>query len=216
MSILSLLKEATLTRHASLESWLPLLDASLSRSVYKNLIQKFFCYYAPLELRLLTMHSGKRGQLNYVERQKTPLLMRDLVALGETPTHIGSLERCAVLPNLSSQAESWGCLYVIEGATLGGQIISKRLRNHLALDDASGGAFFNGYGGQTGVRWKSFCASLNDYVAKYDGDTDVIFGAIQTFETLDIWLRNMQLVRSVPVINAVGVVTGKSESELQL
>jgi heme oxygenase len=48
-----------------------------------------------------------------------------------------------------------GCLYVLEGATLGGQFISRHLAT-LGIGPANGGLFFHGYGAKTGEMWKSF------------------------------------------------------------
>ena len=184
MNILSTLKDATSSRHASLEYCLPLLDMHLSNDVYKKLLQKFFAFYAPLELRLLAQHGDAHHHFDYATRKKTPLLMQDLVALNVAPSALVAASRSTVLPDLSNLAQSWGCLYVIEGATLGGQIISRHLRAQLGLDVTTGAAFFNGYGAQTGTYWKSFCAALSDQAMRY-GDTDqIVLGALQTFDTL--------------------------------
>ena len=47
--ILKHLKQATGSRHAALESRLPLLDAGMSRLSYLHFLQRFYGYYAPLE-----------------------------------------------------------------------------------------------------------------------------------------------------------------------
>ena len=47
-------------------------------------------------------------------------------------------------------------LYPLEGSTLGGQVISIRLRDNLGLNATNGGRFFNGYGEQTGQYWAEF------------------------------------------------------------
>lgn len=198
MSILTTLKDATESRHASVESCLPLLDARLSSTAYITLLQKFFAYYALLELRLLDLHGNGHTNFsknfnknfNYFERQKTPLLRWDLIALNQSPSSIVHSNRLTTLPDLSNRAQSWGCLYVIEGATLGGQIISKHLRSHLGLDITSGAAFFNGYGSKTGAYWKTFCAALTDYAAQYGNTDQIVLGAQQTFDTLQACLMS--------------------------
>lgn len=190
MSILATLKDATSSRHASLESCLPLLDMHLSNDVYKKLLKNFFAFYSPLELRLLALHGDAHRTFDYATRQKTPLLMQDLMALNVAPSVLVAASRSTALPDLSNLAQSWGCLYVIEGATLGGQIISKHLRAQLGFDVTSGAAFFNGYGAQTGAYWKRFCAALSDQATHY-GDTDqIVLGALQTFDTLHACLMS--------------------------
>jgi heme oxygenase len=50
-------------------------------------------------------------------------------------------------------------LYVLEGSTLGFQVVRKRLpADHLALTVA--GRFLLGYGPETGARWQSFQGEL--------------------------------------------------------
>jgi heme oxygenase len=52
-----------------------------------------------------------------------------------------------------------GTLYVIEGATLGGQVISRHLYRHLGFSANAGARFFNGYGDEaaTQQQWTLFC-----------------------------------------------------------
>lgn len=197
MNILKLLKVTTSAQHASIEARLPLLDANMSKGVYLSLLQKFFCYYTPLEAQLMQMFPDGPGNFAYATRQKARLLALDLRALGMTAFTIAELPHCRALPEMETVAQAWGSLYVIEGATLGGQIISSHLRENLTLDATSGAAFFTGYGSETGTHWKNFCASLMDYVARHEGSDDVISGAMQTFDTLERWLTSAAPVSTV-------------------
>jgi heme oxygenase len=94
-------------------------------------------------------------------------------------------------------------LYVIEGATLGGRIITRQLQTQLGLKPESGGAFFDGYGAQTGPYWKAFCTMLTNNADQDDGHSDnhcgdrsanesrqgtIVAGANRTFEALTHWL----------------------------
>lgn len=184
MSILTTLKEATHSRHVALEACSPLLDQQLSINEYKLLLKKFFSYYAPLERRLVALPPARLGAFRYSDRQKTRWLVQDLVALNKTLTSVAEFDPSPILPTLSTSGQVWGCLYVIEGATLGGKIISSHLRNNLGLGVTSGAAFFHGYGSQTGALWKTFCASLTDHVAQIDDVDQIVLGALQTFDTL--------------------------------
>lgn len=182
------LKQATRERHAHLEAQLPLLDPGLSHDAYRRFVGRFLGYYAPLESRLLSSPWWGPIGLAYAERRKTPHLVRDLVALGSTPAALAQVEQCRELPDVASSARLLGCLYVIEGATLGGQIITRHLNTHLGLTAQSGAAFFSGYGAQTGSRWKAFGTQLTAYVQHSGGDDEIIAGANQTFATIDRWL----------------------------
>ena len=186
--ILKNLKEATGLRHAALESRLPLLDAGMSQLSYLEFLRLFFGYYEPLEAKFLALPYWKSIGFDYTERRKTPRLMQDLRALGETPEAIQGFARCKNLPTVATQGQLLGCLYVIEGATLGGQIITRRLHANLGLTPLSGSAFVDGYGAQTGNRWKDFCTMLRANAGETGGQQDILTTANQTFETLGQWL----------------------------
>ena len=53
-----------------------------------------------------------------------------------------------------------GCLYVLEGATLGGVVIRRHPEQKLRLGPDNGAAFFHAYGPDTGRRWREFCGAL--------------------------------------------------------
>jgi heme oxygenase len=67
--------------------------------------------------------------------------------------------RVAAAPAVQSWAEALGTLYVIEGSTLGLQMVRKRLRHgHPALCGA--GRFVAGYGDASAQHWRAFLTSL--------------------------------------------------------
>ena len=93
------------------------------------------------------------------------------------------------LPQLTTEEEVYGCLYVIEGSTLGGQVISRSLREHLGIHPENGGAYFSGYGMLTGPRWKEFLARLAVVAEGKGADHEAITrSAVETFQALDRWL----------------------------
>ncbi|WP_370877052.1 biliverdin-producing heme oxygenase [Acidovorax sp. A1169] len=109
--------------------------------------------------------------------------------MGDTDASIGALPRCADLPPLTNPALLWGCLYVIEGATLGGPMIIKNLSLNLGLTVASGASFFDGYGAQTGSRWKAFCAAVpGEDVDSHGGAEAMLCSANLTFDVFSEWL----------------------------
>jgi heme oxygenase (biliverdin-IX-beta and delta-forming) len=186
--ILQRLKQATSQRHAALERQLPLLDPRLSRPVYRQCARRFFGYYAPLEARLLALPWWESIGLCYTPRHKTPRLEQDLLAMGDTSVTLARLPRCQNLPVTDTLDHLLGCLYVLEGATLGGQIITKHLEINLGVTPQSGGAFFNGYGTQTGPHWLAFCKMLMVHAERSENTENIIASANQTFATLDQWL----------------------------
>ncbi len=185
--LLQRLREETSRNHAAIESQMPVLDPDMSRETYCHLLTRFWGYYAPLEDRLRAKIEIYWPDQEYVcsERAKVPQLEKDLRALGEFSE---LLERCRNLPHLTTPAQVLGCLYVIEGATLGGQIISKHLLANLGLDPDTGAAFFNGYGTKNGNQWQSFRLFLTSNAEPIDQDDEIVCGANETFKTLGQWL----------------------------
>lgn len=186
--ILPRLKLATQARHAALESRSVLLDPGLSHATYRESLRRFFGYYAALEARMLRSHAWCDAGLAYGDRLKTPLLARDLAVLGVDLDELAQAPLCLALPDLRSAARIFGCLYVIEGATLGGQIITRHLQASVGVTPQSGAAFFGGYGAHTGSQWKAFGVQLNNFALRSGSDDQITAGANETFATLDRWL----------------------------
>jgi heme oxygenase len=193
------MKMATSASHTALEDQLPLMNPNLSREDYCQFVGRFFGFYAPLEIQLMVSPHWQQLAFDYAPRQKTPRLMRDLLALGSSAAALAATPRCTELPACTTPEQLLGCLYVIEGATLGGRSITRHLQTRLGLTPESGGAFFDGYGAQTGAYWKAFCTMLSenadrqmDHSADDASDESrhaaIVAGANQTFETLTHWL----------------------------
>ena len=187
-TIIEKLRAGTKARHAALEGKLPLLDPHFGLDAYRQLLGRFYGYYAPLEARLLDLPSLALVGVHYEERRKTPHLERDLLALGETSFSVSRLPLCEALPSLDTLARAMGCLYVIEGSTLGGQFITRHLSAKLGLTRDTGGAFFFGYGLETGPRWKAFCELLTALAEREKRDEEIVASAELTFATIDAWL----------------------------
>jgi heme oxygenase len=189
--ILKRLKLATNASHTALESQLPLMKSDLSRDEYRQFVSRFFGFYAPLENQLLAAPFWQTLAFDYHARQKTPRLKQDLLSLGSSPESLAVTPQCTDLPEVTTPGHLLGCLYVIEGATLGGRVITRHLQNQLGLTPESGGAFFDGYGAETGSHWKAFCTMLSKNAGHLgdEGRHDaIVAGANRTFETLTNWL----------------------------
>lgn len=126
-------------------------------------------------------------------RSRASLLQRDLVALGMTPREMTTLPVCSDLPSLHEPEHLAGCLYVLEGASLGGRIIAQALNRQLALRNNSGAAFFVGDGAGTGVRWKRVLQWLEELANPGSGDgarsREIVRSACETFGPLARWVR---------------------------
>lgn len=186
-SILKRLRSETSERHTALEHRLPLVDPHLSRDGYQSILEGFFGYYAPLEVQLSGAAVWAELEFDFAARRKVPELEKDLLVLGRTAEELTRLPKCAKLPKLETIPQVLGCLYVIEGSTLGGQIITQHLQANLGITPETGGAFFAGYGAETGARWQAFGAMITE-AARFGGADEIVASANRTFETLELWL----------------------------
>lgn len=175
------LKEATKDQHDALESSVAVMDQMFSRTDYVELLQKFYGFYSQIEPRLTQFDLSRFG-IKVRDRMKTEKLASDLRSLGAEPSDDHEFMSA---PSIDSEAAAFGAMYVLEGATLGGQVITRHLRQHLALDVDSGGAFFNSYGERVGPMWKAFCAAATEFSEMNNGKADeaMIDAAKATFDS---------------------------------
>lgn len=184
MTILERLKSETRELHEQLERRVDIPRRLQNRDAYRELLSAFYGFYAPLERELEKFDWAALG-LDWRQRQKTGLLETDLHALGVKPA---TLPICNSLPLLHDPAEALGCLYVMEGATLGGQIIQKELATRLQIEAATGGAFFRSYGDRVGAMWAEFRQAVVRSAESTQTQDAVVAAAGDTFQKLDDWL----------------------------
>ena len=120
-----------------------------------------------------------------LRRIKLPLLSADLRALGVGSGALEQLPVCRDLPACDGLAAALGCLYVLEGSSLGGQVISRHFNHSLNLDVHNGIAFFTGYGAATGPMWQAFGVRLMTAGAD---EAALVHSACETFLSLERWL----------------------------
>jgi heme oxygenase len=144
-------------------------------------LESFYGFYLPLEERLAN------AALGFELRHRSPLLSRDLIALGATPYQLEEVARCPDLPRLHTVAEAAGCLYVVEGAALGGQVIAKAIERHLGIGADAGASFFFGDGPDTAARWVKVLAWLEDVA--HAGSDRIVASACETFRSFTRWME---------------------------
>src|SRR5947207_966676 len=137
------LKRATADLHRRLETGMDLLDPDLSLHRYRRTLECCFGFYAPIEAGVARVASAS-PTLALPLRARTGLIESDLFSLGSSRREVADLPRCVDLPRLSCPEELAGCLYVLEGACLGGRVIAPALRERLGVAQGSGASFFIG------------------------------------------------------------------------
>jgi heme oxygenase len=193
--LMAKLKESIQPYHKRLESKVDWFKPGFSQADYLELLQRFWTYYSPLEQKLSQIPELKLWLPDFGQRAKLPLLAQDLQNLGLTADTLSQMPLCAELPQLNEPEAALGCLYVIEGSTLGGQVISSHLKQTFAIGKTNGAAFFTGYGDATGTMWQTFKEAINQ--AEVNQET-VITAACETFTTLERWLCPSDCLTGTP------------------
>jgi heme oxygenase len=182
-TLLLRLKSETRDVHESLERDLNLLRPDLTLERYRSIVERFYGFYQPWEHAmkpLLAEHWPEFAEA----RSKIPKLLEDLTYLGSGAE---KLPLCKALPDCLAWPKLLGGLYVTEGATLGGQVISRQLEQILGLSARRGVAFFSSYGIRVGPMWRSFCATLQTQTPAEMEDA-VVEAAKETFVSMHEWL----------------------------
>ena len=187
--ILNVLREETREEHRVLEASLPLMSPSFTIRDYIHLLQKFYGLYLPLERKLAAGAEFQRAIGDWESRRKTPAIAADLTTLGMSPDDISRLPIYPLLIHEpQSAASEFGTAYVLEGATLGGQIISRHLEKQLGVTPESGGRFFSSYGDKVGSMWKRFQKALTGQATEANRE-EIVGSAKQTFSMFREWLK---------------------------
>jgi len=179
--ILTKLKESTREQHVNLEGVVDVMNKMLTREDYQTLIEKFYRFYSAVEPLVAANDLADSG-IDLAERTKTGLLEADLEVLGALDK-VQALPVLTDVPVLDTPAKAFGAMYVMEGATLGGQVITRHLKQHLGLTPENGGSFFNSYGHRVGPMWKDFGAAVTAFSEKTGTDDEIVGAAKETFDS---------------------------------
>jgi len=158
--ILDHLRTHTRSSHQALEKLLiPRIKNISGKDEYASLLAVFYGYFSPLEQQLTSyINTDRIPDLN--ERRKASILLEDYLLISDNQNKISL---CEDLPIITNEAEAIAVLYVLEGSTLGGKVITQLITKNLGIEPWDGIRFFYGYGDQTGVMWQKFIAILDNY-----------------------------------------------------
>jgi len=181
--LLARLRQDTAQAHAALEDAFDLETVMSGPSAARRVLERFYGFHVVWEGALA--RSDLAGFA--AARSRLPHLRADLEALGLTPDALAALPRCEAAARLpATRAGAVGSLYVMEGSTLGGQVVSRALAA-AAWAPAAGLTYFNPYGPDTGPRWRAFMDWASQAAAG-DDPRVVADRANETFGMLQGWL----------------------------
>jgi|HubBroStandDraft_6_1064221.scaffolds.fasta_scaffold104942_2 heme oxygenase len=182
--ILKRLKASTSQLHERAERRLQIFSSEFDLPAYTRLLTRFYGFWSPLEVELRKVSELSGSSLALDRRLKAHLLEADLRVFGIDPAVVSQCDR---IPDVQTFSRALGCLYVVEGSTLGAQFIARHLSEKFQIGRYSGGAFFCAYEGEVIQRWSDFRAFLILH-ANTERDDEILSAARDTFEALDEWL----------------------------
>ncbi len=184
MNLLQRLKSETANAHQQIEEAFDLDAIARSIPAYRGLLSRLYGFHAVWEP---LAEVALRDPEFFRQRRKVAFLKTDLHDLGVGIDGIARLPLCDPILTIRTPAEAWGSMYVVEGSTLGGAIIARRVEHHLGLTRHNGCHYFRCYGTDVRPMWGSFGARLLARCGPADQDT-VVAAARRTFEVLHVWL----------------------------
>jgi len=158
-----------------------LLSVDYSEPEYAEHLSRLLGFYEPFEAALATEMDGSSWPSS---PNRSDLLRRDLADLGFGASAVRDFPRCASVPPVSG-ATLPGCLYVYEGASLGGQVVARHLQR--SLGGAHAFAFYHSDAGARERQWKAFCANLERcHISSLDAAGA---SAVSVFLALGDWME---------------------------
>lgn len=178
-SPLEVLKNQTFTLHKSLEKRLAFPKTFASKTRYADVLILFYVFQRQFALNSQKYQSQVASQFALAKRQRLPLIEQDMQQLSVEPVDINKFAEL----HLTSLAEFYGCLYVNEGSTLGGNIIQAEMLKMHGDSALSWTHYLNPYGLEMLPMWQSFrTALLAELVAGQVSIDGVISGAAKSFQ----------------------------------
>ena len=145
-----------------------------------HFLAKMYGFLVPYETALQRHAAAFSPAWELPGRLRAQLILEDIGQNGRAP----DLPLCPAMPPLRTRLQLLGAMYVVEGSTLGGQVITRQL----AQAGIELRAYFTGYGALTGPRWKAFCHLLTEAAPAGPDQDDVVASACFTFQRLDQWI----------------------------
>ena len=189
LDIMAVLKGETAHAHQQVERLMPFFAEGLSLKIYAQTLSALLGFFQPMEQKLAAISEWDAVGIDLAKRQRSHLLRADLRALGMAEPEISATPRCAHLPATGNWAAGFGCLYVLEGSTLGGKMIAHEMQRRFGIDQSSGASFFLSYGEDVGEMWRDFCRAVRAYVNTSARASFAVQAATETFQSLEAWIR---------------------------
>jgi heme oxygenase len=179
------IKIATQKSHAEAEAVLVRRIKGIgSAEDYEELLSSFYGFFVPLEV-LVSGFIGPDVLADIDTRRKSGSIKRFIS---------GTLPPTAAphfLPSITSLPKAFGVLYVLEGSTLGGKIISRMLQSKITLQLSPDSLlFFDAYGDKTFEMWARFKTVIDELLIDKGEIEAATATALDTFNKMKTWMKN--------------------------
>lgn len=191
MDPMTCLKEETQQAHHALEKLMygeKLRAEKLELTEYRKLILTHFFVVEAIESAL--QEEGWMqflGPLMYEKRRKLPALQADLQVLGISEPH-----NPLKIDFFKTAAQVLGALYVVEGSTLGGEIIHRKLLKSASLSTLPAFSYFGVYGNAIRQNWINFKSFLGENIHNPQELQLAVDAANKTFVLYSQTFRELQ------------------------
>ncbi len=186
--IIPSIRQATRAHHVALESIVDFKSRMITVQRYSGLLQIMHGIIAPLERELGRLDWSGTG-IDFASRRKAHWLASDLDFLESISSEGRQIGQCEILPMVTNLNQAFGCLYVMEGSTLGGKIIGDMLTRQLGITRNSGGAFYASYGVQIPKMWEEFRDAATSFCNTTEKCDEAVDAAVKTFECYASWFK---------------------------
>lgn len=129
----------------------PLVRADLELTHYRRVLRTMWWIHVPLQEMFAS--ALEQAGAAYMLADRVGWLQTDLAHFDMAKTFMAHSWQPPIPGSLAALT---GMLYVIEGSTLGGQVIARQLAERMNLGPESGARFFHGWGTETRQHWCNF------------------------------------------------------------
>lgn len=166
-----ILKSATSTHHDELERLMfvnEIMNKTLTKEQYKTLLATNYIIHSAIESKLHdALDTELKTALDIENRQKIAALKQDLVEMQLDKEALDTMDFDFLQQGPQNNAAALGAMYVLEGATLGGNVIQKKLKANPAFEGLNLN-YYTVYAEQLMPNWLTFVKVLNSSVPESD------------------------------------------------
>ncbi len=166
--------------------WVDLLTGDVTHADYIEALTASYGFEAPVE-SAVALTTGVNAELPLRQRARSGYIVRDLLALGLSPSRIARLPQCSQIVPFRDAPAALGWLYVVERATLLHAMARRHVRR--CLPDIDAFSYLSAYDGVAGLRWQELGIAL-DKIAGSDEDigAQIVAASRDAFATQRTWL----------------------------